>query len=82
MTSKSHNAKKPKLAHHGPEPAVLAGTEATEGSAPGKHKLSFAQHKHEVEVERKATALPQNESPAPHDKSDSQQRQQKPYSRS
>jgi len=82
MTSKSHNTKKPKLAHHSPEPAVLAGTDAAEGSTPGKHKMSFAQHKHELDIEHKATPLPPSESAAPHQKSDSQQRQQKPYSRS
>lgn len=81
MATKSHNAKKPKLAHHNPEPAVLAGTDAAEGSTPGKHKLSFAQHAHELEIEHTATALPQNGATAPQDKSDIQQRQQKPYSR-
>jgi hypothetical protein len=82
MTSKSHNAKKPKLAHHSPDPAILAGTLAAEGSAPGNHKMSFAQHKHELEVGQKATALPRIVSPAPRNKSDMQQRQQKPNSRS
>ena len=82
MTSKSHNAKKPKLSRHGPEPAVLDGTNAAEGSTPGKHKMSFAQHKHELEIEHKATPLPLNESSDPHIKSDIQQHQQKPYSRS
>jgi|GEM_PF-6442166 hypothetical protein len=82
MTSKSHNAKKPRLAHHSPEPAVLTGDNAAEGSTPGKHKVSFSQHQHELEIEQKATTLTQNESPNPHNKSDVQQRQQKPYSRS
>jgi len=82
MTSQSHNAKKPKLAHHSPEPAVLAGTDAAEGSTPRKHKLSFAQHKHELDIEHKATPLPPSESTAPQQKSDAQQRQQKPHSRS
>jgi hypothetical protein len=81
MTTKSHNAKKPKPAHQTPAPAVLAGGDAAAGSTPGKHKLSFAQHQHELEVQRKAVALPQNDAPAPHLKSDIQQRQQKPNSR-
>lgn len=81
MTSKSHNAKKPILAHQTPPPAVLAGGDAAAGSTPRKHKLSFAQHQHELEVEHKAVALPHNDSPPPHLKSDIQQRQQKPKSR-
>jgi hypothetical protein len=44
--------------------------------------MSFAQHKHELEIEHKATPLPLNESSDPHIKSDIQQHQQKPYSRS
>lgn len=81
MTSKSQQTKKPKLPHHSPEPSVLAGTDSGGGSTPQKHKRSFAQHMHELAIEHKATPLPTGEPTVPHEKSNAQQRQQKPYSR-
>ena len=80
MTSKSHNAKKPKLAAHTHEPAatLLAGTE---GAAPDKHKMSFAQHQHELQAERITSHTPLPEAPEVHLKTDAQQHQQKAGSR-
>jgi hypothetical protein len=77
MATKSHNAKKPKLAGHhlgsaqDEMPAVLAGE---------KHKMSFAQHQHEQQLEHTASAVPLPEAPTHQLKSDAQQHQQKPYS--
>ena len=79
MSSKSRNAKKPKLAgpkpsatHHQASPGLLAA--ATE---PDKHHLSFAQHQHQLEVARTAQPLPAPDAPAHDLKSDAQQHQQK-----
>ena len=84
MTTKSHNAKKPKLAEHHPGPAhdqaPLAGSpisQGDEGAIPGKHKMSFAQHQHEQDLERTASAAP--EAPTRHLKADAQQHQQKSH---
>jgi len=80
MTTKSHNAKKPKLAEHhlgnahNPVPSPLSGGE---GAAPEKHKMSFAQHQHELQIERAASPLPVEDAPAHHPKSDAQEHQQK-----
>jgi hypothetical protein len=84
MTSKAHNAKKPKLASHHVDnshhqmSSLVPGAEApvsngSEGTAPEKHKLSFAQHQHE----REASAAPIQDAPTHHLKSDAQQHQQK-----
>jgi hypothetical protein len=74
MPSKSHNAKKPKLAHlPAVDPAVLPGAE-------DKHHVSFAQHQHEQQAEAVASIAHQEELPKPHLKSDAQQHQQKPGS--
>jgi len=82
MTTKSHNAKKPRLADHHADrsDSAPAGSEAPlgpggEGSAPVKHKMSFAQHQHELQAEHPAAPL--QEAPAQHLKSDAQQHQQK-----
>jgi hypothetical protein len=91
MSTKSHNAKKPKLAghhlgnSHDPIPSVAAGPDALssnsgEGSAPEKHKMSFAQHQHEQQVERTASPIPSQDAVTHHLKSDAQQHQQKPHS--
>lgn len=86
MTTKSHNAKKPKLAEHHAghaheqTPSVLPGSPLASGgeaAAPGKHKMSFAQHQHELQVEHTASAVP--EAPTRHLKSDAQQHQQKSH---
>jgi hypothetical protein len=81
MTTKSHNAKKPKLAdhsaghgHHQADPA-LANPDPNAAVAPDKHKMSFAQHQHALEQEHAPAPLP--EAPAQHLKSDAQQHQQK-----
>jgi hypothetical protein len=82
MTSKSHNAKKPKLAGHhlggAHDPSsVQASPDSplSEGTTPEKHKMSFAQHQHEQQSEHNALPLP--EAPTHHLKSDAQQHQQK-----
>lgn len=81
MTTKSHNAKKPKLADHhsgaaqDQAPSAQPGDpQAGEGATPEKHKMSFAQHQHELE---NANAAPPPEPPPRHLKSDAQQHQQK-----
>ena len=75
MTTKSHNAKKPKLAGH---PGSVADSDpaAIEG-APAKHKMSFAQHQHELQAEHAAAPLPVPDAHLQHLKSDAQQHQQK-----
>ena len=86
MTTKSHNAKKPKLAGHpagrpgDPASSGMAGPGAPEGdpSAPGKHKMSFAQHQHgQAEHAPGPVAIP--EPPVRHLKADAQQHQQKSH---
>jgi hypothetical protein len=88
MTTKSHNAKKPKLAGHhlgnsnNQIPSILASSDSSvsnggEGSTPEKHKMSFAQHQHELQIERTASPLPLQDAPTHHLKSDAQQHQQK-----
>ena len=76
MSPKSHNAKKPKLAHlptsHTPEASALPGAE------PEKHHVSFAQHQHEQQVGAAANVKLQLEQPQHELKSDAQQHQQKP----
>lgn len=67
MSTKSHNAKKPKLAHLPSSPT----DNPTEGAEPGKHHVSFAQHQHGQQ------ALPPDP-PRQEVKSDPQQHQQKP----
>jgi hypothetical protein len=75
MSTKSHNAKKPKLAHlptsHTSEASPIPGTE------PEKHHLSFAQHQHEQQAEANAHVKLQEEQPQHELKSDAQQHQQK-----
>jgi len=79
MTTKSHNAKKPKLAGHadGQAPSAQTGSDAPSGDAPAKHKMSFAQHQHELQAEHTATPLPVPDAHLQHLKSDAQQHQQK-----
>ena len=78
MPSKSRNAKKPKLAghQHGGGHAMPAGL-LREGTEPEKHRLSFAQHQHQLEVARTDQPLPAQAPSAPDLKSDAQQHQQK-----
>jgi len=77
MAAKSRNAKKPKLAVHqqGPSAPVDPNNEVP---APDKHKMSFAQHQHELQVERTPTAMPVQDVAGQHLKADAQQHQQKP----
>ena len=79
MTTKSHNAKKPKLAGHadGQAPSAQTGSDAPTGDAPAKHKMSFAQHQHELQIEHTPTPMPSMETTGQHLKSDAQQHQQK-----
>ena len=86
MSTKSHNAKKPKLAEHHlgtshePIPSDGASPDSSpsmEGSRPEKHKMSFAQHQHEIQVERTASPIPAQDAVTHHLKSDAQQHQQK-----
>ena len=88
MSTKSHNAKKPKLASHqlghGHEalpsgPASLEGA-LGQGSAPEKHRMSFAQHQHERLPEHAASPVASAVAPAHQLKSDAQQHQQKAHS--
>jgi hypothetical protein len=84
MATKSHNARKPKLAGHpagNPNHQMPAGLVADPNAAPEKHKMSFAQHQHELQVEHTASPLPAQEAPVQHMKSDAQQHQQKAGSR-
>ena len=75
MSTKSHNAKKPKLAHlptnHASEASTLPGAE------PEKHHLSFAQHQHEQQADANANVKLQQEQPQHELKADAQQHQQK-----
>jgi hypothetical protein len=82
MTTKSHNAKKPKLAvhHSGHDQAPSPLPNLDEGNQ-DKHKMSFAQHQHELQQNHAASAAPLQEAPAQHLKSDAQQHQQKAGSR-
>jgi len=81
MTSKAQNGKKPKLAHH-LSPSAPGGSEAPQGNAgetlaAPKHKMSFAQHQHELQIEHTPAPMPSMETTGQHLKSDAQQRQQK-----
>ena len=81
MTTKSHNAKKPKLAGHPSghaHPDGLASLEAP-GALPGKHKMSFAQHQHEQQHEHTPSPMLAEAAPAQHLKADAQQHQQKAH---
>ena len=82
MTTKAHNAKKPKLAGHasGHGHAVgLANGEVLD-STPEPHKMSFAQHQHALQLDRTPAPMPTEEAPTRHLKADAQQHQQKAHS--
>jgi hypothetical protein len=82
MTTKSHNAKKPKLAaHHSGHDQVPSLLPNLDEGALDKHKMSFAQHQHELQQNRSVSAAPLQEAPAQHLKADAQQHQQKSGSR-
>jgi len=79
MPNKGHNAKKPKLAGHAgahTSDQIPVLQDGAEGTTP-KHKMSFAQHQHEQQMDRAATPMPPQEAPAQHLKGDAQQHQQK-----
>ena len=66
MGTKSHNARKPKLIgrHLGSfneRMPTMAGadsplTQDGKNAAPEKHKMSFAQHQHELQLQQKSTS--------------------------
>jgi hypothetical protein len=77
MSTKSHNAKKPKLAHPPVSHADGADAMALPGTEGAKHHVSFAQHQHEQQAGVSANVRLQQEPPEHHLKSDAQQHQQK-----